>query len=118
PYVQWGIHPELLEAAERVAGQRSADGPVTFYFPGSYLGRRKPVNKVIRAFGKVDGDGVRLLINAQVPRNDEKLRDAAAADSRIHLVLEDEPEEEHRRRFASCDVCLAPSRWEGLGLPL
>ena len=24
----------------------------------------------------------------------------------------------HRARFASCDVCLAPSRWEGLGLPL
>ena len=33
-------------------------------------------------------------------------------------MLEDEPEDEHRARFASCDVCLAPSRWEGLGLPL
>ncbi len=53
-----------------------------------------------------------------MPRNDERLREAAAADPRIELVLEDEPEEEHRRRFASCDVCLAPSRWEGLGLPL
>jgi glycosyltransferase involved in cell wall biosynthesis len=123
PYVQWGIHPELLEAAERVAtegGGRTADGGsgVTFYFPGSFLGRRKPIRKVIKAFRRADGDGLRLLINAQVPRNDEMLRDAAEADPRIELMLEDEPEEEHRRRFASCDVCLAPSRWEGLGLPL
>ena len=92
--------------------------PVVFYFPGSFLGRRKPIRKVIRAFGKAQGDHLRLLIDAQVPRNDEALRDAAAADPRIELMLEDEPEAEHRARFAACDVCLAPSRWEGLGLPL
>ncbi len=54
PYVQWGIHPELLEAAARVGavgGQASRTGDVTFYFPGSYLGRRKPIRKVIKAFG-------------------------------------------------------------------
>lgn len=114
PYVQWGIHPELLRASGAVRDPEL----VTFYFPGSFLGRRKPVRKVIKAFRKSDGEHLRLLINAQVPRNDEMLRDAAAADPRIELMLEDEPEEEHRRRFASCDVCLAPSRWEGLGLPL
>lgn len=121
PYVQWGIHPELLLAAGAAGSrQRTADssGAVTFYFPGSFLGRRKPIRKVIKAFRKAHGEHLRLLINAQVPRNDEMLRDAAAADPRIELMLEDEPEEEHRRRFASCDVCLAPSRWEGLGLPL
>jgi glycosyltransferase involved in cell wall biosynthesis len=116
PYVQWGIHPELLEAASGL--QAPASGPVTFYFPGSFLGRRKPIRKVIKGFKRAQGDHLRLLINAQVPRNDEMLRDAAEADPRIELMLEDEPEEEHRRRFASCDVCLAPSRWEGLGLPL
>ena len=26
------------------------------------------------------------------------------------------PTDEHLRLFASCDVCLGPSRWEGLGL--
>lgn len=114
PYVQWGIHPELLAPIER----NRRDDAVVFYFPGSFLGRRKPVRKVIKAFGRADGDHLRLLINAQVPRNDEKLRDAAASDPRIELMLEDEPEEAHRARFASCDVCLAPSRWEGLGLPL
>ena len=73
---------------------------------------------MIKAFGRADGDHLRLLINAQVPRNDEALKDAAESDRRIELMLEDEPEEAHRARFASCDVCLAPSRWEGLGLPL
>jgi glycosyltransferase involved in cell wall biosynthesis len=131
PYVQWGIHPELLKAAEDVkaGGRRLEAGSdsnlqpptsnlVTFYFPGSFLGRRKPIRKVIKAFRRAQGEHLRLLINAQVPRNDEKLREAAEADPRIELMLEDEPEDEHRRRFASCDVCLAPSRWEGLGLPL
>ncbi|MCL4288151.1 MAG: glycosyltransferase, partial [Thermoleophilia bacterium] len=176
PYVQWGIHPELLaagrgrrtedrpedEADRRAAaaspappqgearggdrdpsgggaGQRAGQsgreaehltggisgreaehstGVVTFYFPGSFLGRRKPIRKVIRAFGRARGEHLRLLIDAQVPRNDETLREAAAVDRRIELMLEDEPEAEHRARFAACDVCLAPSRWEGLGLPL
>ncbi len=139
PYVQWGIHPELLEPAAEIPptgssasrpvrsggavsqpgkGVSEPSGGVTFYFPGSFLGRRKPIRKVIRAFGKARGDHLRLLINAQVPRNDESLRDAAAADPRIALMLDDEPEAIHRARFAACDVCLAPSRWEGLGLPL
>ena len=33
-------------------------------------------------------------------------------------MLSDQPREEHLRTFAACDVCLALSRWEGLGLPL
>ena len=73
---------------------------------------------MIRAFGKAHGNHLRLLINAQVPRNDEALKEAAEDDPRISLMLDDEPEDQHRARFASCDVCLAPSRWEGLGLPL
>ena len=34
------------------------------------------------------------------------------------MVLEDLPTDEHLRLFASADVCVAPSRWEGLGLHL
>ncbi|GIK78603.1 MAG: glycosyltransferase [Acidobacteria bacterium] len=155
PYVQWGIHPELLaeEGSPAVPEQGGAPPPtppqgeargggrdpgaavrrggaggsgreaehsagVIFYFPGSFLGRRKPIRKVLKAFGRARGEHLRLLIDAQVPRNDDALREAAAADRRIELMLEDEPEAEHRARFAACDVCLAPSRWEGLGLPL
>ncbi|HET6831542.1 MAG TPA: glycosyltransferase [Solirubrobacterales bacterium] len=173
PYVQWGIHPELLEARSEERGARSKPSPaergrtasgtpaeaqprgrgrdlsdpdprqqagqsgreaehlaggisreaedspgVIFYFPGSFLGRRKPIRKVVKGFGNARGEHLRLLIDAQVPRNDEALREAAADDPRIELMLEDEPEAAHRARFAACDVCLAPSRWEGLGLPL
>ena len=46
PYVQWGIHPELLEPA---GGAERDDTTVTFYFPGSFLGRRKPIRKVVNA---------------------------------------------------------------------
>ena len=34
------------------------------------------------------------------------------------MILEDLPTAEHLRLFAGNDVCLAPSRWEGLGLHL
>jgi 1,2-diacylglycerol 3-alpha-glucosyltransferase len=34
------------------------------------------------------------------------------------IELEDRPTHQHLRQFASCHVCLSPSRWEGLGLPL
>jgi len=119
PYVPWGIHPELLsEIPGRAPSGNGAAEPVRFYFPGSFLGRRKPIRKVIKAFRRARGDHLRLLISAQVPRGDEFLRAAADEDPRIELALEDEPESRHRARFASCDVCLAPSRWEGLGLPL
>jgi glycosyltransferase involved in cell wall biosynthesis len=120
PYVQWGIHPELLPtggSSDAPEGHERS-GDVWFYFPGSFLGRRKPIRKVVKAFRRAHGDHLRLLINAQVPRNDEFLTEAAGADPRIELMLEDEPEDAHRARFSACDVLLAPSRWEGLGLPL
>jgi 1,2-diacylglycerol 3-alpha-glucosyltransferase len=129
PYVQWGIHPELLETPGAAREESFShppegfltprpEGAATFYFPGSFLGRRKPIRKVVKAFGRAEGDHLRLVISAQVPNKDEFLHEAAAADPRIELALEDDPEDVHRARFASCDVCLAPSRWEGLGLPL
>ena len=116
PYVQWGIHPELLEFAG--SGGSAAGDPVSFWFPGSFLGRRKPIRKVVKAFSRTAGEHLRLVISAQVPRNDEFLHESAASDARIELALTDDPEDVHRRRFAAADVCLAPSRWEGLGLPL
>ena len=46
------------------------------------------------------------------------LEDARRRDPRVRVVLEDLPMDEHMGLFASADVCLAPSRWEGLGLHL
>ena len=46
------------------------------------------------------------------------LERAVEADSRVELVLEDLPTDVHLQMFADADVCMAPARWEGLGLHL
>jgi 1,2-diacylglycerol 3-alpha-glucosyltransferase len=112
PYVPWGIHPELLA----VPVERPDDGLVRLYFPGALLGPRKPHKEVIEAFRAAGGDQLRLVFKAQLERRMGYLTRAAEADPRIELVIEDMPTEEHLRLFASCDACLGPSRWEGLGL--
>ena len=124
PYIQWGLHPELLEAAEKAkaAGPhprtRSGgdEGVVSFYFPGALLGPRKPHKEIVEAFSAARGDNLRLIFKAQLERRMNYLEKAVAADPRIELVIDDMPTDEHLRLFASCDVCLGPSRWEGLGL--
>ncbi len=112
PYIPYGIHRELLE----VPVERPGDGLVRFYFPGALLGPRKPHKEVIEAFNAARGDNLRLVFKAQLERRMNYLQKAAEADPRIELVVEDMPTDEHLRLFASCDVCLGPSRWEGLGL--
>jgi len=123
PYVRWGLHPELLDAARKAqeAGahprtRSGGDEAVVYYFPGALLGPRKPHKEVIEAFTNAKGDHLRLVFKAQLERRMNYLEKAAAADPRIELVIDDMPTEEHLRLFASCDVCLGPSRWEGLGL--
>ncbi|HEX2128851.1 MAG TPA: glycosyltransferase [Solirubrobacterales bacterium] len=114
PRVQWGIHPELLEFAT----DPSQDGAVTYFYPAGFLSKRKPVPELVKAFGKVKDAEARLVIKGQVERQTDVLDRAAARDPRIDVVLEDLPTEEHLRLFAAADVCVAPSRWEGLGLHL
>lgn len=114
PYVRWGIHPELLEV-ERPSRD---DDFVRYIFPCSFFGPRRPVGEVLTAFRAVAGEQLRLLITAQLPRRSEQLRKAAARDPRIELELSEQPTAEYLAQFAACDVCLAPSRWEGLGVPL
>lgn len=112
PFVQWGIHGELLE----VPVERADDGLVRFYFPGALLGPRKPHKEVVEAFRAARGENLRLVFKAQLERRMNYLAAAAEADPRIELVVDDMPTREHLALFASCDVCLGPSRWEGLGL--
>ncbi len=117
PYVQWGLHPELLDAAAtaKAAGGHD-DDLVRFYFPGALLGPRKPHKEVVEAFRAAEGDNLRLIFKAQLERRMNYLERAAEEDPRIELVIDDMPTDEHLRLFANCDVCLGPSRWEGLGL--
>lgn len=117
PYVPWGIHPELLGVAGGLNAPRTIGaGPVRLYFPGALLGPRKPHKEVVEAFTAARGDNLRLIFKAQLERRMNYLTKAAEADPRIELVVDDMETSEHLKLFASCDVCLGPSRWEGLGL--
>ena len=115
PRVRWGIHPELLRFAREpqrgLAAQR-------FFYPAGFLSKRKPVPQLLKAFRRVDGDALRLIVKGQVERETEVLERGARRDPRVEVILEDLPSEEHLALFASADVCVAPSRWEGLGLHL
>ena len=115
PLVVYGCHPELLAIAE--AAQRDPD-QVRFYVPGSFMGKRKPFAEIVEAFVRTRDPRFRLLIRGQVDRKAGKLQKAAGGDQRVVIELDDRPTDEHLSQFASCDVCLSPSRWEGLGLPL
>ena len=115
PLLTWGCHPELIEVAESVERDPEL---VRFVVPGSFMGKRKPFPEIVEAFTRARGDHLRLLIRGQVDRKAGKLEKAAGGDPRVVIELEDRPTNEHLRQFASCHVCLSPSRWEGLGLPL
>jgi glycosyltransferase involved in cell wall biosynthesis len=113
PYVQWGCHPELTSVVPHREGEL-----VRLIFPGGFIGHRKPVLEVVKAFAKTDHPQLRLLVTAQVDRRLEAAAEIAESDPRIEIELEDAPRLDYLQRFADCDVCVAISRWEGLGLPL
>ena len=115
PLLTWGVHPELIAAS---AGVERAPETVRFYVPGSFMGKRKPFPEIVEAFTRTTDPRFRLLIRGQVDRKAGKLEKAAGGDERVVIELEDRPTDEHLRQFAGCHVCLSPSRWEGLGLPL
>ena len=117
PRVRWGIHPELL----RYAPERRTtndERPHQFFYPAGFLSKRKPVAEVLKAFRRYDDPNAKLVIKGQVEREVDLLRRGAERDPRVDVVLEDLPTDEHLRLFAAADVCVAPSRWEGLGLHL
>ena len=117
PRIRWGIHPELLDYASDGAG-RGDRATVRFFYPAGFLSRRKPLSQVLRAFRAVDAGHAQLIIKGQVERQLKPLERAARRDPRIEVILEDLPTDKHLRLFGSGDVCIAPSRWEGLGLHL
>ena len=82
------------------------------------MGRRKPLAEMLEAFAMTTDERLRLVIKGQTSRKEGKLAKAAAADSRIQVLIEDQPTDQHLSFVAGCDVCLSPTRWEGLGLPL
>lgn len=128
PRVRWGCHPELLRFASDATSDRSgpaAEHSVVYLFPGGFMSKRKPLEETIEAFRAARGARLRLVIKAQVERQGKKVgrwirggSRLGRRDRRIELVSRDLPTDEYLRLLAGADVCLAPSRWEGLGLHL
>jgi glycosyltransferase involved in cell wall biosynthesis len=124
PYVQYGVHPEYLEITPHRgaggAGREAEDSPgvVSFHYHAGLLGKRKPFKEVINAFSAAPEPELRLIVKAQIERRMKFLERAVKQDPRIELVLEDLPTDVHLQMFADADVCMAPARWEGLGLHL
>jgi 1,2-diacylglycerol 3-alpha-glucosyltransferase len=113
PYVQWGVHPEY----DRFTPNR-ADDRVDFHYHAGLLGKRKPFKEVVKAFSATTEPELRLIVKAQIERRMKFLERAVKRDERVELVLEDLPTEKHLQLFADSHVCMAPARWEGLGLHL
>jgi 1,2-diacylglycerol 3-alpha-glucosyltransferase len=112
PLLRWGCHPELLS----VHGQRQPGG-VTYFFPGGLQGPRKPLRATVEAWKRARGPELRLVLKAQ--GSGRFTEDVAIDDDpRITRLVVDLKCAEYYALFASCDVCLAPSRWEGTGLHL
>jgi 1,2-diacylglycerol 3-alpha-glucosyltransferase len=128
PRVPWGIHPELLAydrdrqpAGGPAAPGREAEeaaGIVRFFFPGGFMSKRKPFEAVLEAFSRVPDERLRLVFKSQVDRRMKRVKRLIRRDRRVEIVSDDLPAERYMRLFAAADVCLAPSRWEGLGLHL
>ena len=115
PRVRWGIHPELLSYG---VVARDEAGARRFFYPAGFLSKRKPLAQLLKSFRRVPNAELALVVKGQVERSTELLEHAARRDPRVEVVLEDLPTDDHLRLFASADVCVAPSRWEGLGLHL
>lgn len=109
PWIQWGCHPELLEVKPK-----KREDAIYFFFPGGFQGARKPLRKTVEAFIKVKNPDIRLVIKAQGTRTTTENIDTFC-DSRLIKIVKDIPAKEYYDLFSSCHVCLAPSRWEGLG---
>jgi 1,2-diacylglycerol 3-alpha-glucosyltransferase len=113
PLIPWGCPPELLE----VEARRDPDR-VTLFYPGGFMSRRKPFEIVLRAFSRTSDPRLGLVFKAQVERGGRRVRRLARKDDRIEVISDDIPTPRYHRLFASCHACVAPSRWEGLGLHL
>jgi 1,2-diacylglycerol 3-alpha-glucosyltransferase len=113
PLIPWGCHPELLA----VEARRDPD-VVELFYPGGFMSARKPFEEVLRGFSRAVDPRLRLTFKAQVGRGGRKVRRLARKDDRISVISDDLPTPQYHALFAGCDVCLAPSRWEGLGLHL
>ena len=80
----------------------SDDGLVRLLVPGSFMGRRKPLDEMLEAFIEDEGRAPAPDHQGTDARKEKKLAKAADADSRIQILIEDQPTDQHlslRRRL-------------------
>lgn len=127
PRVRWGCFPDLVALGEELESHRdeSADDTVSLIFPGGFMSKRKPLAETIEAFRATRDSRLRLVLKAQVERQGKRVlrlargdRRFGRRDRRIETVTADLPTDAYLRMLGTADACLAPSRWEGLGLHL
>ena len=129
PRVRWGCFPELVALGEELEAELDsggeAEGDVRLLFPGGFMSKRKPLAESIEAFRAASGDRLRLVLKAQVDRQSKQVARMIRGgsrfgrrDRRIEVIREDLPTDDYMRMLGRADACLAPSRWEGLGLHL
>ncbi len=112
PYVPWGIHPRWFD----VTPDRPTDR-IDFLFHGGMQGRRKPIEATVAAFKRVDAPHIRLVLKNQGSREMSE-RPMIEDDPRILEISADLDPDEYAALLGSSHVCLAPARWEGLGVHL
>jgi 1,2-diacylglycerol 3-alpha-glucosyltransferase len=126
PRVRWGCFPDLVRLGDEIAAEGGRDGEtISLLFPGGFMSKRKPLAETIEAFRATRDPRLRLVLKAQVERQKEQVLRLARGgsrfrrrDRRIELITADLPTDEYLRMLGGADACLAPSRWEGLGLHL
>ena len=120
------VIPSRSAAPTGETGREAEDLPgVIFLFPGGFMSKRKPLAETIAAFRATGNARLRLVLKAQVERQRKQVERMIRGgsrfgrrDRRVEVITADLPTDEYLRMFAGADVCLAPSRWEGLGLHL
>ncbi len=105
PRVRWGCHPETLSDPEL-----AADEPLRFFFPAT--DQRKWTEDVLHAWQLAQPKNARLIVKTQAKRRDVQIQ----ATTGVEQIADDLSFNQYHQLMASCHACIAPSKWEGLGL--
>lgn len=111
PRVRWGCHPETID----IEHPNRSNEDVTFFFPAS--GRRKLVKETLLAFNQFAPANAKLVVKSNERAKNLELPDELISE-RVDWIKDDLNFQEFHALMSSCHVCIAPSKWEGLGLHL
>jgi len=108
--------PPLAEAASNHPAARSADGDVRFVSAGQLI-RRKGIDLLVKACGKLPANGWRLDIYGDGPERQalEQLVRELKLSERI-VFRGTIPSDQVRNLFAETDCAVLPSRFDGWGM--